>query len=224
MNDEPEHTSEAHRITEPETGQDCPAERVVTPSNIVDAGSTIELPDVETGEDRATTDTTFMIETATVTSSVLGTTVPPITDSGALAPRIDYRRLIDMALEGTPYEFIPDTDGKKHHRIHVPLREGRKQTVYLVADTLDSESAPLICLYTICGPANGVHHEELLKRNMRLSYGAYAIAEHRGERYFVMVNNLMAEATSPLELRKSISYLAKHGDSLERALSDEDVR
>jgi hypothetical protein len=39
-----------------------------------------------------------------------------------------------------------------------------------------------------------------------------------------MVNNLMAEATSPLELRKSISYLAKHGDSLERALSDEDVR
>ena len=105
----------------------------------------------------------------------------------------------------------------------MPLPHGRKQKVYVRADGKDDQGSPLICVYTVCAPATKDHFEKALRYNMRMSFGALAINDHANDSFLVVVDTLLADAAQPVELRKSIDSVAKHGDKIERVLTGKDV-
>jgi len=142
----------------------------------------------------------------------------------AAAPeRMEPAGILRKAIEGTDYALKERTAGEKYSVV-VPLPGGRSQKVYVTIGGTDSDGAGLICIYTVCGPATPKNYEWALRRNMKISFGSFALADHSGKRMFVMVNTLLAEATEPVELQKSIDTLARHGDQLEELLTGKDVR
>ena len=134
----------------------------------------------------------------------------------------DYLPVVKKAVEGTNYRLTRGRAGERL-RVVVPLPGRRKQTVYVGVAGEDSEGSPLLCVYTICGPADPKHYEWALWSNVQRTFGAMAIVEHGGQKLFVLRDTFLAEALKPVELRKCIANLAKHGDRLEKTLTGMDV-
>ena len=103
------------------------------------------------------------------------------------------------------------------------LPDRRKQTVYVGPAGEDSEGSPLICAYTICGPADPKHYEWALWSNVQRTFGAMAIVDHDGQKLFVLRDTFLFDTVKPVALRKCIANLAKHGDRLEKTLTGMDV-
>ena len=131
--------------------------------------------------------------------------------------------VLERTLKGSAFEWEKDPDGLRYV-VRVPLPDGRGQKVYITKGGADSDGAPLLNMYTACGPATPQNYEWALRRNMKLSFGAFAIADHGKERLFVMVDTHLEDSTEPEVLMKSIMTLARHGDRLEQTLTKKDRR
>ena len=141
----------------------------------------------------------------------------------AVPERMEPAEILRKAIEGTDYA-LEERSKDGSYSVTVPLSGGRSQKVYVTIGGTDGDGSGLICVYTVCGPATPKNYEWVLRRNMKISFGSFAVADHSGKRMFVMVNTLLAEATEPIELQKSIDTLARHGDQLEELLTGKDVR
>jgi hypothetical protein len=104
----------------------------------------------------------------------------------------------------------------------VSLPSGRKQRVDMMLSLKDSDGAPLVALYTECGPATPDKYEWALKTNLKIPFGAFALRETAQGTRFVMVDAYLRESATQHQLRRAIEMLAKRADALQETLSGSD--
>jgi hypothetical protein len=128
----------------------------------------------------------------------------------------DTSRLIHELIARSIFEASPAGHG---WRLVVPLPFDRQQAVYVGPAGTDSEGRPILALISICGPANDRDARILLKLNARSVEGHFAIKVLRGEEYFVVVQNLAAEAVEQIDPTALVRRIAEAADGLEDRLS-----
>lgn len=114
------------------------------------------------------------------------------------------------------YETSPAGQG---WQVVVPLRQDRKQAVYIGPAGTDPEGRPVLGLVSVCGPVNDRDCRTLLKLNARIVEGHFAIRVLRGEEYFVVIENLAADSLPSIDARGLIRRIAELADGLEDRLS-----
>jgi len=107
-------------------------------------------------------------------------------------------------------------------RINLHLAEGRHQLVRVRFGKADVEGAPMVIVYSVCGPAKTDRYEWALNKNMVMPYAALAIHDVDGVASFVVVNSLLHADVSPEGLRKTITTIAQRADDVERILTGKD--
>jgi len=138
-------------------------------------------------------------------------------EPGAEPEQLPDERLVELALKTTPGTWRETEEG--NYQIEVNLQGAGQQKVWLSFNLKDHEGSPIVIVYSDCGPADPAHYEDVLKRNLRMPYGAIAIREMRTAARFVMFNTLLREALSPIELKKSIFTVGERAGHILRALS-----
>ena len=81
-----------------------------------------------------------------------------------------------------------------------------------------------MAFYTECGPADPARYERALKANLRIPFGSFAIRESGGANRFVMVDAYLRDSVAVHQLKRSLEFLAKRADSMERELTGKDSR
>lgn len=100
---------------------------------------------------------------------------------------------------------------------------GRTQWVYVTEMRSDIEGDAIIQVMTRCGDPSHIPLDNILRRNMIIPYGAFAIAQLEAKDCLVIVDTWLSEATQAIELRKAVFSIAKAGDELEAMLQSEDI-
>lgn len=128
-------------------------------------------------------------------------------------------QLVLQAIQG----LEADAARTKHGwRINLHLAEGRHQVVRLRFGKTDAEGAPMVVVYSVCGPVEADRYEWALKKNMAMPYAALAVHDVDGVASFVVVNSLLHADVSPEGLRKTLTTIAQRADDVERALTGKD--
>jgi hypothetical protein len=128
----------------------------------------------------------------------------------------DVASLIRELVARSGYEAAPVGHG---WRLVVPLHLDRRQAVYIGYAGHDPEARALLGFVSVCGPANDRDTRILLKLNARTVEGHFAIKVLRGEEYFVVIHNLIADTALHLEPGGLIRRIAEAADGLEDRLS-----
>jgi hypothetical protein len=128
----------------------------------------------------------------------------------------DTSRLILDLVARSGYESAPSGHG---WRMVVPMPLDRRQAVYVGHAGTDAEGRAILGLVSVCGPANDRDPRILLKLNARSVDGHFAIKVLRGEEYFVVIQNLVAESAAHLDAAGLVRRIAEAADGLEDRLS-----
>jgi len=112
----------------------------------------------------------------------------------------------------------------KAFRFKLSLADGRSQKVAVYFGREDAEGEELVLIYSECGPAKEKYYEAVLRKNMGIPAGAFAIRDVDGEPNFVMVDTMIAATVTPSALAKKIENIAARADSVEKGLTQEDRR
>jgi hypothetical protein len=128
----------------------------------------------------------------------------------------DVARLIKDFVRRAAYESNPSAQG---WQIVVPLRQDRKQAVYLGPAGTDADGRAILGLVSVCGTVNDRDCRTLLKLNARIVEGHFAIRVLRGEEYFVVIENLPAEVLASVDAQALVHRIAELADGLEERLS-----
>ena len=72
---------------------------------------------------------------------------------------------------------------------------------------------------SVCGPVNDRDCRTLLKLNRGSSRGHFAIRVLRGEEYFVVIENIPADALPSIDAQALVRRIAELADGLEERLS-----
>jgi len=110
-----------------------------------------------------------------------------------------------------------------HIEFNVPMEMNRTQKVYLYFNEKDSDGDDIYHILTICAPYNTTYAAMALEQNLKMSYGAIAVKEINGDRFFVALDTQLVKTAQVTELVKSILCVAQHGDALEMAITGKDV-
>lgn len=127
-------------------------------------------------------------------------------------------RLLDLALDDGVATWRMDEEDR--FTVELPLAGACIQRVAVVFGQQDHEGAEIVVVYADIGEARPEHYETVLRRNLRLPYGAVALRDVAGRPHFVMFNTILRHALSPVELRKSITTIGELADRLRRQLSN----
>jgi hypothetical protein len=128
----------------------------------------------------------------------------------------DVARLIRDFVRRAGYES--NTSGQGWQAV-VPLRQDRRQAVYLGPAGTDADGRAILAMVSVCGPVNDRDCRTLLKLNARIVEGHFAIRVLRGEEYFVVIDNLPADILSSIDARALVRRIAEVADGLEERLS-----
>jgi hypothetical protein len=128
----------------------------------------------------------------------------------------DVARLIREFVRRAGYESSPAGQG---WQAVVPLRQDRRQAVYLGPAGTDADGRAFLALVSVCGPVNDRDCRTLLKLNARIVEGHFAIRVLRGEEYFVVIENVPAEALPAIDSHALVRRIAELADGLEERLS-----
>ena len=82
----------------------------------------------------------------------------------------------------------------------------------------------LVVIYSECGPANPKYYERVLRKNLGIPAGAFAIRDIGGKPNFVMVDTVLAGMVTPSVLARKIENIASRADIVEKSLTKEDRR
>ncbi len=121
-------------------------------------------------------------------------------------------QLLELALEGVGATWRPQ--GENRYAVDYPVAGGRTREVVVVFGVTDHEGEPAVVVYCNCGEADPERYEAVLRSNLRVPYGAYALRDIGGKPHFVMFNTVLRQALSPVELRKSIAVVADRSDRM----------
>jgi hypothetical protein len=112
----------------------------------------------------------------------------------------------------------------KSYRFKLSLPKGRMQQVAVFFGRKDAKGDDLVVIYSECGPANPKFYETVLRKNMGIPAGAFAIRDIKGRPNFVMVDTMVAASVTPSALAKNIENIASWADMVEKDLAKEDRR
>ncbi|MBN1590269.1 MAG: hypothetical protein JW888_12210 [Pirellulales bacterium] len=137
------------------------------------------------------------------------------------APALDATDCISRAadhLGATP----TGSDGS--YRLKLSLPDGRTQKVAVFFGRRDTDGHELVVIYSECGPAVPKYLEAVLRKNMSMPSGAFAIRDIDGVANFVVVDTMMASSVTPGALARKIEQIASRADQVEELLTQEDRR
>jgi hypothetical protein len=117
----------------------------------------------------------------------------------------------------------PDGSGNSY-RFKLLLSGGRAQKVAVFFGRKDAKGGELVVIYSECGPAKEKFYETVLRKNMGLPAGAFAIRDIKGKPNFVMVDTMIAASVTPGALAKKIEHIGAWADMVEKDLAKEDRR
>lgn len=109
-------------------------------------------------------------------------------------------------------------------RFRLSVDGGRSQKVSVYFGQKDTEGDEIVVVYSECGPAKSKYYEAVLRKNLSIPDGAFAIRDVDGEPHFVMVDTMAAATVTPSGLAKKIEGIASRADSVEKVLTKEDTR
>ena len=110
------------------------------------------------------------------------------------------------------------------YQFRLSLPQGRRQKVAVFFQQKDADGHKLVVVYSECGPAKPKHYEAVLRKNLTIPAGAFAIRDIDGKPNFVMVDTMLADLVTPRALAKKIENIAARSDGVEKSLSKKDLR
>ena len=119
---------------------------------------------------------------------------------------------------------VEPTGSGKSFRFKLSLSSGRSQKVDVYFGREDTAGDPLVVVYSECGPAVPKFYESVLRKNISIPSGAFAIRDVGGKPHFVMVDTMLAAMVTPSTLAKKIEHIGSRADMVEKALTKEDTR
>lgn len=128
----------------------------------------------------------------------------------------DTTRVLRDLVQRTGFEASPSGHG---WRVDVPLQLDRRQAIYAGYAGTAPEGRSILSLVSVCAPANDRDARKLLKLNAGAVEGHFAIRVLRGEEYFVVIENLFADAVDRLDAAGLVRRIAETADGLEDRLS-----
>jgi len=100
--------------------------------------------------------------------------------------------------------------------------DGRTQKVGVFFGREDADGEELVVVYSQCGPANPKYFEAVLRKNLSIPDGAFAIRDVGDQPHFVIVDTILAALVTPTALARKIENIAARADLVEKALAEED--
>ncbi len=115
------------------------------------------------------------------------------------------------------------------YRFKLSLPNGRTQKVVVRFGRENSArkndaASELVVIYSECGPAKSKYYETVLRKNLTIPSGAFAVRDIDGEPHFVMVDTMYAASVTAGTLAKKIEDIAIKADAVEKSLTKEDRR
>ncbi len=138
----------------------------------------------------------------------------PSGESHAAEAALSDEELMKEAVRRTGADCRADEENR--YVVDVPLGGGKSQPVSAIFGASDHEGAQIVIVYSDCGEADPEHYETVLRRNLRMPYGAVALRDIDGTSCFVVFNAILRHALSPVELRKSILAIGEGADRVRR--------
>jgi hypothetical protein len=146
---------------------------------------------------------------------------PPGESTPAAAASLDAAQCIRQTAD---YLGVQPSGSGDSYRFKLPLRGGRTQHVAVFFGRKDAQGGELVIIYSECGPANPKFYETVLRKNLGIPAGAFAIRDIKGKPNFVMVDTMVAASVTPGALAKKIEHIASWADMVEKDLTKEDRR
>ncbi len=137
-------------------------------------------------------------------------------DFDDLAPTTkDPKAMVRNVAEGGGYQ-IAESGGTL--QITIPIGSLRKQVVHVEFGKSDESGHDVVTFWSICGPAVDKHAMILLRYNMKMLHGAFAVRDVNGQSVVVLQANQMADTLDPLEVSRALSAIAWQADKVEQKL------
>lgn len=143
------------------------------------------------------------------------------TTSGTSQPVVDAA---DCVRQTGEYLGVEPSGSGDTFRFKVSLDGGRSQKVAVFFGRHDSSGDDLVIIYSECGPANPKHYETVLRKNLMIPAGAFAIRNIQDTATLVVVDTMYASSATPSLLAKKIENIAALADSVEKSLTQQDTR
>jgi len=137
------------------------------------------------------------------------------------APQMDVQECVRRT---GGYLGVEPTGSGNSFRFKFSLLGERAQTVAVYFGREDAEGEELLVIYSECGPADARYYEAVLRKNMSIPAGAFAIRDVGGKPNFVMVDTMLADTVTPDALARKIENIAARADIVEKSLTREDKR
>lgn len=146
---------------------------------------------------------------------------PPATlDFGALAAaKADPKQIVRSVAQSNGWSV---TESGEAWQVVVPIGSLRKQTVHVNFAGQDVEGHTLIGYSSVCGPALEKNALQLLKYNLQMVHGAFAIQGTQAGEMVVIQANQLADTCDALEVTRLISAVAWQADKVEEQLAGGD--
>lgn len=161
---------------------------------------------------------------AQITGKDLGT--DPAKWRGALGATPEASRFdaAECMAHTADYLGVRATGSGKSYRLRLSLPDGRTQKVAVFFNRHDADGHELVVVYSECGPAQPKYYEAVLRKNLSMPSGAFAIRDIDGVANFVVVDTMMVGAVTPGTLARKIEQIAVRADQVEKQLTQEDRR
>ncbi len=115
----------------------------------------------------------------------------------------------------------PTVSGKSFW-FRVRLSPERTQDVAVQVSRGETPGDELVLVYTECGPADARLYETLLRKNLTLRAGAFAIRDIDGHAHFAMVDTVAAPAATADDLARRIERIAAQAEVVESVLAKQE--
>lgn len=132
---------------------------------------------------------------------------------------LDEKQLLELIFDADDIQYKSTGSGK--YLADVPTSEDGTQQVRVHFSEKDHEGEPIVIVYSICCAADPSNYDYALRRNLKMPYGALAVADSSSGPQFVMFNTLLRQDMSASELKKSIMTVAERAAVVKKDLSEE---
>jgi membrane protease subunit (stomatin/prohibitin family) len=131
------------------------------------------------------------------------------------AAAADPKQLVRSVAQSSSWQCLESGEA---WQIVVPIGSLRKQTVVVRFDQKDSDGHPLISYSSVCGPSTPENAMQLLKFNAQMVMGAFGIQSTPAGDMVVVCASQLANATSALDISRTITSIAWQADKVEEKL------
>ena len=143
-------------------------------------------------------------------------------DFGDLAPAAaaaDPKQIVRSVVDAAGWQT---QEAENVWHVTVPIGALRKHTVTVDFDGKDEEGHNVISYTSICGPASEKNAMALLRYNMKMVHGAFAVQDTGSGEMVVVQANQLAHTADPLEVTRVMTAVAWQADKVEEKLGGGD--